>query len=657
MSQNISLFDNGEEVKLDVVKMEYVESQNLSWRDLFTGYSKLYAITFSSGVGFVCELLELFDYSEIIFGSQDVMTFEMQEIMAFQQKTIERIRGVMSRRKVDMISKIKEDSLKLFVAKKQLSHEKIYLLEAEDGRKRTIFGSANMSKTAFSGKQRENICYIDGEEAFSWYMDSFLAFKEECTDNISESSLMLSNETDGIEEIPIIKTVKTNKVLLVETNPENIEDVRFALDVKKMSDKISPYIPKKEKNGHIMLTLDKAKIIKRGLLETKNKEDEARKVYPQLVIDVETKSATLNNKVLDLNPSKEEVKHDVDLFLQYMSGYERFHGDYLEMQSRYFEFSNWFFVSPFMAMLRDIALKYNHNLLPYPVFGLLYGQSKAGKTSFLETLLKMMIGQKTKMSAPDFTRSSIETLKREVMGVPIIVDDLTQSRFTQHAIETIKNDDFGNLDQLKHYPAIVISANEDVKAVAPEVTRRTIICRVQAGLKNTELMTDNTVRRVQKRITTALYREYLRRMLEEMPDIIDSLKDDDAEGAHDILATSSKNLLSIISEHSSGEVPSYIRELTLDNYFSEKVTGAHAMKMIQEAWFTNRSAFVVKRKTNQLCYNAGQTYEAERLLKELPEDLHAHRSRESIILKLDKACEFFEINFKKSSIIKKFYGG
>ena len=657
MSQNISLFDNGEEVKLDVVKMEYVESQNLSWRDLFAGYSKLYAITFSSGVGFVCELLELFDYSEIIFGSQDVMTFEMQEIMAFQQKTIERIRGVMSRRKVDMISKIKEDSLKLFVARKQLSHEKIYLLEAEDGRKRTIFGSANMSKTAFSGKQRENICFIDGEEAFSWYMDSYLTFKEECTDNISESSLMFSNDTDGIEEIPIIKTVKTNKVLLVEANPENIEDVRFALDVKKMSDKMSPYIPKKDKNGHIMLTMDKTRIIKRGLIETKNKEDEVMKVYPQLVIDLETKSATLNNKMLDLNPGKEAVRQDVDLFLQYMSGYERFHGNYSEMQSRYFEFANWFFVSPFMAMLRNIALKYNHNLLPYPVFGLLYGQSKAGKTSFLETLLKMMIGQKTKMSAPDFTRSSIETLKHEVKGVPIIVDDLTQARFTQHAIETIKNDDFGNLDQLQQYPAIVISANEDVKAVAPEVTRRTIICRVQAGLKNTELMTDNTVRRVQKRISTSFYREYLRRMLEVMPDIIDSLKDDEAEGAHDILATSSKVLLSIINEHTSVEIPGYVRKLTLENYFSEKVTGAHAMKVIREAWLTNRNAFVVRRKSNQLCYNTGQTYEADRLLKELPEDLHAHRSRESIILKLDKACEFFEVDFTKTSIIKKLYGG
>lgn len=92
--------------------------------------------------------------------------------------------------------------------------------------------------------------------------------------------------------------------------------------------------------------------------------------------------------------------------------------------------------------------------LPYPVFGLIYGQSKAGKTSFLETLLKMMIGQKPKLSAQEFTRSKIDELKRIVQGAPIIVDDLTNQRFNQHAVETIKNDDFGVSDHLVNYPAV-----------------------------------------------------------------------------------------------------------------------------------------------------------------------------------------------------------
>lgn len=99
----------------------------------------------------------------------------------------------------------------------------------------------------------------------------------------------------------------------------------------------------------------------------------------------------------------------------------------------------------------------------------------------------MMIGQKTRINAPEFTRKTIDGLRYEVKGAPIIVDDLTQTRFSQHAVETIKNDAFGFSDRNLYYPAVVISANEDVKAVAPEIIRRTVICRVQAGLTNTEV--------------------------------------------------------------------------------------------------------------------------------------------------------------------------
>jgi hypothetical protein len=65
-----------------------------------------------------------------------------------------------------------------------------------------------------------------------------------------------------------------------------------------------------------------------------------------------------------------------------MAGYQKFHGDTEGMQSKYYAFANWFFTTPFMAIMRDMAVKYNQNLLPYPVFGLVYGQSKAGKTTF-----------------------------------------------------------------------------------------------------------------------------------------------------------------------------------------------------------------------------------------------------------------------------------
>lgn len=50
----------------------------------------------------------------------------------------------------------------------------------------------------------------------------------------------------------------------------------------------------------------------------------------------------------------------------------------------------------------------------------------------------------------------------------------------------------------------------------------------------------------------------------------------------------------------------------------------------------------------ELRYNTGTTYEADRILKELPETLEAHRSHDWIVMNLSEAREFFEVDFKKS---------
>ncbi|MCL2665603.1 MAG: phospholipase D family protein, partial [Defluviitaleaceae bacterium] len=568
-------------------------------------------------------------------------------------KAIERIKEKSSKNKVDLISRIDEDSLRLYTARKQLSHEKIYILQANDGRKRVVTGSANMSHSAFSGMQRENICYMDGDRAFDWYYGCFEELRDNSTDNITVKMITVDDTSENIEELPIAQTVKVQKALIIEPqiNEQFQEDKRFALSVKGLAAKYAPLMPKSDKKGKTLITPDAIKLARRKLDDVSRQEKELRNEYPQLVIDIENSAVILNDRTLDLNPQQNEIENDVRLFLEYMNGYEKFHGDVQLMQTRYFEFANWFFATPFFATMRNMAALNNQVSFPYPVFGLVYGKSKAGKTSFLETLLKMMIGQKTKIAAPDFTRSSIEGLRREVKGAPIIVDDLTQARFSQHAVETIKNDDFGVLDRLSTYPAVVISANEDVKAVAPEIVRRTVICRVEAGLKNTDIIrSSNVVRKVQQQITTAFYREYLRRMLERVPALIEEMKAED-NIAPDALEISSEIIYAIINENYSDEIPYYIRKLSLNDYFSEKTTGAFVIKTIQNAWRINRKQFVVDRKRQQLRYSTGDIHETNRIIKELPEDLEAHKSRDCIVMDLDVACTFFDVNFKKRFLL------
>ena len=65
-------------------------------------------------------------------------------------------------------------------------------------------------------------------------------------------------------------------------------------------------------------------------------------------------------------------------------------------------------------------------------------------------------------------------------------------------------------------------------------------------------------------------------------------------------------------------------------------------------WKTSKDAFEIYPRTNELCYNAGATYEADRILKELPETLEVRKSRDCLMMNLEEAQKFFGITFKKS---------
>ncbi|GHU31411.1 hypothetical protein FACS1894172_06260 [Spirochaetia bacterium] len=634
---------------ITVVKADFLEAYSCSWDALFDGFNRFYAITYSSSVDFICKVLKKIASAEIIFGFEKIISHSLQEVMAYQDVTIERLREGSSQNKIDLISRIDSGSLKLFVARKQLSHEKIYLLEADDGRKRVITGSANLSNHAFSGIQRENICYFDGDDAFNWYFDHFQRLKNDSSDDITVKAIAVADAGEHLDTLPIAKTVAVKKMFAFIPEPVNSlqeEAIRFALNVENLAKKISPFMPQPDKKGMTLIVPDTITQIKRRIIAAQVQEKELRSEYPELLVDCGEQTAILNGTALDIHPEKKDIVHDVSLFLEYMTGFEKFHGDINPMQARYFELFVWFFASPFMAALRTTAALYNHSLFPYPAFGLVYGQSKAGKTSFLETLLKMMIGQKTKIAARDFTRTSIDKLKWAVKGAPVIVDDIDQIRFKDHGVETIKNDDFGVADRLMTYPAVIISANEDVKVVAPELVRRMVIFRIRGALTNSELMKSNTVRRIQKNIGTAFYREYLGRMLPKVSEMLRQLCSDEEAIPPDVLAASSTVIVDIISE-TTPHMPDFIRLLSLDNYFDEKITGSFAIKTICDIWRTNKKAFSIDRHNNELRYNAGQTYEADRIIKELPESLEARRSREWVVMNLSKARDFFGINFRK----------
>lgn len=92
----ISIFDLNENEKerldsnlLTVVKETFAESEKKTWIELFDGYDELYAITFSSGLGFVCNLLKKFEYAEVIFGQENIIGKGLATVMAVETALVE----------------------------------------------------------------------------------------------------------------------------------------------------------------------------------------------------------------------------------------------------------------------------------------------------------------------------------------------------------------------------------------------------------------------------------------------------------------------------------------------------------------------------------------------------------------------------------------
>lgn len=112
--------------KLNVVKMSFSGVELVTWRELFNGYDKLYAITFSSGVDFICNLLGMFEKAEVIFGCEAVLSYELTDIMAYQSKLIDRIRSRIKNSNEKLLSRLDDESIH-FLLQERSFHTKKYI--------------------------------------------------------------------------------------------------------------------------------------------------------------------------------------------------------------------------------------------------------------------------------------------------------------------------------------------------------------------------------------------------------------------------------------------------------------------------------------------------------------------------------------------------
>lgn len=373
----------------------------------------------------------------------------------------------------------------------------------------------------------------------------------------------------------------------------------------------------------------------------------------EVVRDELKQGIEINGENIDLNPNLSEVAKNIESIQKFFSGMDYFYGDVEQAKKDYFKYMTWYLATPFMAYLRYFASRNNYDTKLFPMYGVIYGDSNGGKTTFIKFLVKLMCGETVKMNTTeDFTATRIDGLKRVCEGLPLNIDDLAKTQFQNHSERVIKNDEWGISDRLVNYPAVSITSNK-ITSLTKDLSKRAIICRIGAKIDNERgAKNSKRVNESMSELTTAFYGEYVRRMLVCIDEMTTEMREN-ANGKEyfpDIFHASS-SVIADIFEACGIDLPDYVRILYYNDYMGDESIGRAAIEKIELAWQADPSKFRVDKKQNRLIYSYppdGPWYELKYIADELPNSLEAEISGgNQLIMNYEQAQELFGIKFRR----------
>ena len=308
------------------------------------------------------------------------------------------------------------------------------------------------------------------------------------------------------------------------------------------------------RNGQVAIT---PRIVKESITISRSRpgEDDSPNVY----LSYDGRDFDLSGEVMSLETDSGDVRGDVARWIEFFGNYENgFKGDVPRLQRDYFTFMSWLYVSPFICDLRTLATVEGANIVHYPSFAVIYGKSNCGKTSLVDTLITSMFGHPSTVEKDGFTRRTLRGLQQNYRRFPVVFDDITRRRFTEHGLDIVKDE---NLPPVPEHPCFVISMNAEPQSFPDEVVKRCLMIYTNTSLpSHKHALADElhaSVEGIRGRLSTDLYRRYL-------DDIMGRL--DDEPLPKDILAFSSQTLCDLLQEHAGGALPDWCRPVSWGEY-------------------------------------------------------------------------------------------
>ena len=548
---------------LQVVSAQFQSVAPFSW-NIFDGFDHMRVLTYSVSTPMIVRMLDKFSFQrfECVFGYEAGLG-RFADVIAFQQFLINQLTEcalkLEDERQRIILDRIHAGKAQFYVVKDNIAHAKLYLLEADDPkRRRVIVGSANLSERAFGGKQAETLLVFDDDDcAWDHYSREYDAVKETAADRI-DLPIDLRSAEIAFTETPVLQdtglTVFQPPAVEELTLPQVLHKVEeLALPVDRV---VSPQITRQ--NGRYVVTPTVKAVIKKLRWRKGQQEDNGTRPT-NLSIHQESRYVSLSGEHVSLDADDEGLRRSAEAIVEYFDNYERgFIGDVPRLQKDYFTFMSWLYISPFICDLRTRAVVEGGNIFHYPSFAIIYGKSNCGKTSLADTLITSMFGHPSTVQKDSFTRGTLRGLQHNYRRFPVVFDDINRRRFTAHGLDIVKDE---NLPPVKEHPCFILSMNAEPQSFQDEVVKRCLMIYTNTSLPtHKHSLADelhSSVEDIRNRLTTDLYRRYLAAIMDKL---------DSTPLPGDILRMSSETICDLLEEFVGARLPEWCRPVSWNEY-------------------------------------------------------------------------------------------
>ncbi len=590
---------------LKCFETKLTDVHHMTLEELFVGFNSIKAITFSFRTGFLDYLLQYFDYAEVILGADYLVEKDqvLPELLASVDETRDQIKKYPK-----LMKMIKAKDLEIHIPKQTLDHRKLYILKSDDNKRtRVIVSSANLSKSAWNNEHMELYVYDDSRYAYDEYSAEFETIWNDSYELPYESiAIKQSRDVVDVDENIIIKRIKeTGKIIIQLPEKDPYEDPRYVIQHEKYVSRYREYTAKlkpTEKNGTILLQSKDVETINKAIRKIRSDEQKKNPLtreYPKFRYDMFQHQAFLDDIEFDLTPSDESVKQDIETWLQIFNNYDMFIGNTDHLKLTQYKLFNAIFSSPFHAAIRSYAAASGIMAGSVPMFIMITSDTaNCGKTFSVKTAIRMMTGKEIQeYHATDYKKAGIEGTIASDYGLPVFIDELSK-RIYSNIKDVLKNEKVFSDEQ----PVIIFAGNE-----LPEpdeiIRKRIIYLRIDdismpTSLDRTAYQNKGTA--IRKSLGTAFYREYLRRMLPKVEQLINYMQfevNKDDGWYPDILATSSEVIREIITDHGY-EIPEFMIPLCFNNDYAmnSQYVFERALHEIKRLYKTNPKCFTIDKE-------------------------------------------------------------